>query len=73
MLHPIPILKKLLNAAFSFNLLAALDESQTSKSVTASPIIVDEAKRVQDKLQKFNEMRVLLVGKSVVGKSSFIN
>ena len=50
----------------------APDENQTSKSVTAGPV-VDEAKRVQDKLQKFNEMRVLLVGKSGVGKSSFIN
>lgn len=50
----------------------ALVESQTPKSITAGPI-VDEARKVQEKLQRFNEMRVLLVGKSGVGKSSFIN
>ena len=50
----------------------AQEESKESVTVTGGPI-VDEAKKVQDELQKFNEMRVLLVGKSGVGKSSFIN
>ena len=51
---------------------ASVVKSLTSERITSGPI-VDEAKKVQEKLQMFNEMRVLLVGKSGVGKSSFVN
>ena len=33
----------------------------------------NEAKKIEEKLNKFNEMRVFIVGKSGVGKSSFLN
>ena len=55
---------------------STLSQSQTisEPDIIESPeVIKDAAKQIEGALADYNEMRVLLVGKSGVGKSSFVN